>query len=138
MKYRCRVGCTKKNCTYWPEFKGVCQDDCPNAVLRPKPEPEQDERIREAFEKKLTELLQGSKPNQENIALMKIMYGSGYTDGYTSQNAEIEALKAEIKSMRCCGNCQHLDYCEYHDNQEAEREINYPFDRCNNWSRKNK
>lgn len=26
----CKYNLTKKNCTYWPEFKGKCVSKCPN------------------------------------------------------------------------------------------------------------
>lgn len=134
-----------------PEFdKG---HDLPLSGMINKPEPEQDERIREAFEDRIPEHIRkhlhftevGDKyvivKNGENLSpswkLSAEYYTErfkGYKSGYTSRNAEVEALKAdnlelmheiealngaeyrdqhikrlkaEIESMRCCGNCAH-------------------------------
>ncbi|MCP4649730.1 MAG: hypothetical protein GY853_06575 [PVC group bacterium] len=30
---KCRLGLNKSSCTYWPEFKGTCPNECPNRAI---------------------------------------------------------------------------------------------------------
>lgn len=33
MKNKCKFKLTKRNCTYWPEFKATCPNNCPNSIV---------------------------------------------------------------------------------------------------------
>lgn len=33
MKYKCRFKLNKSNCTYWPEFRATCPEECPNSII---------------------------------------------------------------------------------------------------------
>jgi len=67
-----------------------------------KPGPEQDENFIMEYDK-------WSGKNNPVKAGYVGTFKAGYKSGQTSRNAEIEDLKAEIESMRCCGNCDNKD-----------------------------
>jgi len=151
----------------------------PKVIVHPRqPEPEQDVIMRQ-FEK----CWHGVFDHLDKMLLIQItdVFRSGYKSGYTSRNAEIEALnetheletkgrdelrradvdcilrlreenrkqteeiealKVEIESMRCCGNCgsdpnpiKHnlsCQYCKYNLLNKPEWRMD------DNWKRRNK
>jgi len=155
-----RCGGKKTICNYeHPEGSEYCLKckTCPDCHgTGTKPEPEHDEKLKKAF----SIYLENSCINKSGaVHFLKSMnrdksfpwysepeavgfyhgFGMGELSAHTSRNAEIEAMKAEIESLRCCGNCDNLratpqdhDFCWNNNGNLPSERI------CKYWTRKTK